>query len=117
MIQDYDYLLKIVLVGNQAVGKSSIFARFNDKKFADTYLTTVGVDFRFQILKIDGNVCKLQIWDTAGQERFRAITSAYYKGSHAVIVVYDLTDENSESFREIEAFWYPEVKKYADQNA
>lgn len=115
MIQDYDYLLKLVLVGNQAVGKSSIFARFNDKKFADTYLTTVGVDFRFQMMNIDGNHCKLQIWDTAGQERFRAITSAYYKGSHAIIVVYDLTDEGS--FREIESFWLPEVKRYADPNA
>jgi Ras-related protein Rab-1A len=67
MLQDYDYLLKIVFVGNQAVGKSSIFGRFNDKKFADTYLTTVGVDFRFQMMEIDGNCCKLQIWDTAGQ--------------------------------------------------
>lgn len=95
MIQDYDYLFKIVLVGNQAVGKSSIFARFNDKKFADTYLTTVGVDFRFQVLDVDGSQCKLQIWDTAGQERFRAITSAYYKGSHAVLMVYDLTDNSS----------------------
>ena len=92
MIQDYDYLLKVVIVGNQAVGKSSIFARFSDKKFADTYLTTVGVDFRFKMMNIDGNLCKLQIWDTAGQERFRAITSAYYKGCHAALAVYDLTD-------------------------
>ena len=59
--------MKVVLVGNQAVGKSSIFARFNDKNFQDNYLTTVGVDFRFQMINIDGNCCKLQIWDTAGQ--------------------------------------------------
>lgn len=92
-------MFKVVIVGNQGVGKSSLFIRFCDDDFIDNYLPTIGVDFRFKMLNIEGNTCKLQIWDTAGQERFRTITSAYYRsivwfyeGSQAVLIVYDLTD-------------------------
>lgn len=79
MIKEYDYLFKLVIIGNSGVGKSSLLLRFADDSFNDTYLTTIGVDFRFRTLPIDGKNVKLQIWDTAGQERFRTITSAYYK--------------------------------------
>lgn len=67
MIKEQDYIFKIVLVGNQGVGKSSLFLRFCDNNFIDNYLTTIGVDFRFRMLEVDDKVCKLQIWDTAGQ--------------------------------------------------
>lgn len=67
MIKEYDYLFKLVIVGNQGVGKSSLFVRFSDGTFLENYLATIGVDFRFKTLDIDNSQCKLQIWDTAGQ--------------------------------------------------
>ncbi len=67
MIKEQDYLFKIVIVGNQGVGKSSLFLRFCDNNFIENYLTTIGVDFRFKMLDVDDKTCKLQIWDTAGQ--------------------------------------------------
>jgi len=103
MNKEYDYLFKIVIIGNSAVGKSSLLMRFTDDNFNESHLATIGVDFKFRILDVDGKVVKLQIWDTAGQERFRTITSAYYKGADAVIMVYDIT--NKTSFDEIENFW------------
>ena len=71
--------------------------------FNETHLATIGVDFRFRTLEIGNKIVKLQIWDTAGQERFRTITSAYYKGADAVIMVYDVT--RKESFDEVDSFW------------
>lgn len=114
MIKEYDYLFKLVIVGNQGVGKSSLFLRFSDDTFVENYLATIGVDFRFKTLNIDGQQVKLQMWDTAGQERFRTITSAYYKNSHAVVVVYDIN--NLDSFQEIESFWINEIKMNADKD-
>jgi Ras-related protein Rab-1A len=101
MIREYDYLFKVVIVGNSSVGKSSILRRFADDSFQESYLATIGVDFRFKYFQIlyfrsitcGGDIVKLQIWDTAGQERFRTITGAYYKGAHAIVVVYDITKE------------------------
>lgn len=66
MIKEYDYLFKLVIIGNSGVGKSSLLLRFSDDQFNDSYLTTIGVDFRFRTLPIDGKNVKLQIWDTAG---------------------------------------------------
>ena len=79
MIKGQEYQFKIVIVGNQGVGKSSLFCRFCDDLFADTYMPTIGVDFRFKVIEHEGKNIKLQIWDTAGQEKFRTITSAYYR--------------------------------------
>ena len=108
-------------MGNQGVGKSSLFIRFCDDNFIDNYLPTIGVDFRFKMTESDGKVCKLQIWDTAGQERFRTITSAYYRstpfnhsGSQVVLIVYDLTDPAS--FREVEDYWIQEAKNNSDSD-
>jgi Ras-related protein Rab-1A len=81
MIREQDHLFKVVIVGNQGVGKSSLFIRFCDDAFLDNYLPTIGVDFRFKMLTVGNALCKLQIWDTAGQERFRTITSAYYRST------------------------------------
>ena len=67
MIKEHDYLFKLVIVGNQGVGKSAIFLRFCDNNFVENYLATIGVDFRFKMMNIEASLCKLQIWDTAGQ--------------------------------------------------
>jgi len=64
--REYDYIFKLVLIGNSGVGKSSLLLRFSDDQFNESYLTTIGVDFRFKTLPIDGKRVKLQIWDTAG---------------------------------------------------
>lgn len=111
MIKEYDYLYKLVIVGDTGVGKSSLLMRFADNQFYENYLATIGVDFRFKTMNIDGKMVKFQIWDTAGQERFRTITSAYYKGSHGILLVYDMTD--SQSYEDIDKFWLTEVDNYA----
>jgi Ras-related protein Rab-1A len=108
--RDYDHLFKLVLLGDSGVGKSCLLLRFADDEFTDSYITTIGVDFRFRTLPINGKTIKLQIWDTAGQERFRTITSAYYRGADGIIMVYDTCDR--ESFDHIDS-WVQEVDKYA----
>ena len=111
--RDYDYLFKLVLIGDSGVGKSCLLLRFADDNFTDSYISTIGVDFRFRTITIDDKIVKLQIWDTAGQERFRTITSAYYRGADGIIMVYDVT--SSESFDHVEE-WLSEVDRYANEN-
>eukprot|EP01083_Nonionella_stella_P030844 84520_1 len=111
--RDYDYLFKTVLIGDSGVGKSCLLLRFADDSFTDSYISTIGVDFRFRTVSIDKKTVKLQIWDTAGQERFRTITSAYYRGAHGIIMVYDVT--NPESFEHVED-WLTEVNRHASEN-
>eukprot|EP00826_Nyctotherus_ovalis_P046423 TRINITY_DN5244_c0_g1_i1.p1 TRINITY_DN5244_c0_g1~~TRINITY_DN5244_c0_g1_i1.p1 ORF type:complete len:207 (-),score=61.08 TRINITY_DN5244_c0_g1_i1:159-779(-) len=107
---EYDFLFKLVLIGDASVGKSCILVRFADDTFTENYITTIGVDFRFRTLRIDKKSVKLQIWDTAGQERYKTITSAYYRGADGIIVVFDLTDK--ESFDHVEE-WLKEVEKHS----
>jgi Ras-related protein Rab-1A len=114
MIKEYDYLVKLVIIGDSGVGKSSLLLRFSDDQFVENYMATIGVDFRFKTLNIDGRRVKFQIWDTAGQERFRTITSAYYKGCHGIVMVYDIT--NRSSLENLKSFWLNEVESYADQS-
>lgn len=111
--KDYDHLFKLVLIGDSGVGKSCLLLRFADDNFTDSYISTIGVDFRFRTITIDKKTVKLQIWDTAGQERFRTITSAYYRGADGIIMVYDVTSQ--ESFEHIEE-WMSEVDRYANEN-
>jgi len=113
MKRDYDYLFKLVLIGDSGVGKSCLLLRFADDSFTDSYISTIGVDFRFRTVNIDSKTVKLQIWDTAGQERFRTITSAYYRGAHGIIMVYDVT--NYESFEHVEE-WLNEVNRHASES-
>jgi len=112
MSQDYDYLLKIVMIGDSGVGKSCLLKRFSTNEFNDTYISTIGVDFEIQTLDIDGKIVKLQIWDTAGQERFHNITTSYYRGAHCIMLVYDVT--NSDSFRNLNR-WMGQIKNYASK--
>eukprot|EP00549_Striatella_unipunctata_P012676 CAMPEP_0118690960 /NCGR_PEP_ID=MMETSP0800-20121206/10409_1 /TAXON_ID=210618 ORGANISM="Striatella unipunctata, Strain CCMP2910" /NCGR_SAMPLE_ID=MMETSP0800 /ASSEMBLY_ACC=CAM_ASM_000638 /LENGTH=212 /DNA_ID=CAMNT_0006588675 /DNA_START=15 /DNA_END=653 /DNA_ORIENTATION=- len=110
--RDYDYLFKLVLIGDSGVGKSCLLLRFADDAFTESYISTIGVDFRFRTVKMDKKTVKLQIWDTAGQERFRTITSAYYRGADGIIMVYDVT--STDSFDHVND-WLKEVNRYASE--
>ena len=112
MVSEYDYLFKILIIGDSSVGKSCMLLRFADDIFNDTYISTIGVDFKIRTIDHNNKTIKLQIWDTAGQERFRTITSSYYRGAHAIIVVYDITDKDS--FEHIKA-WMCECDRYASE--
>jgi len=111
-IQDYDYLFKLLIIGDSGVGKSSLLMRFSDNIFSGTYITTIGVDFKIRTLTVNGKRVKLQIWDTAGQERFRTITSTYYRGAQGVVIVYDVNA--SESFANVKR-WITEADQYCDK--
>ena len=111
--QDYDYLFKVLLIGNSSVGKSSLLLRFVDNQWSDLFVPTIGVDFKIRTMEIDNKNVKLQIWDTAGQERFKNITASYYRGAHGIFVVYDISD--TESFKNINN-WLIEIEKNANKN-
>jgi len=110
----HDHLFKLLTIGDSGVGKTSLLLRFCDDSFSDSFITTVGVDFRFKSIEIDGKLIKLQVWDTAGQERFRTITTAYYKGAHGIMLVYDITDKKT--FTQISTTWLDTVKQNATNN-
>ncbi|KAF2946147.1 hypothetical protein DAI22_02g270400 [Oryza sativa Japonica Group] len=113
MNPEYDYLFKLLLIGDSGVGKSCLLLRFADDSYLDSYISTIGVDFKIRTVEQDGKTIKLQIWDTAGQERFRTITSSYYRGAHGIIIVYDVTDQ--ESFNNVKQ-WLNEIDRYASDN-
>ena len=91
------------------MGKSCLLLRFVDDTYHESYDTTVGVNFKVNTVELDGKVIKLQLWDTAGQERFRTVTSTFYRGAHGIIVVYDVT--NQESFDNVK-IWLNEIERY-----
>ena len=84
--------------------------RFADNTYTDTYISTIGVDFKIRTINIDNKTVKVQIWDTAGQDRFRTIVSSYYRGAHCIMFVFDLTDRNS--FENIPKSWMSDVQRY-----
>ncbi|TKS70496.1 Ras-related protein [Collichthys lucidus] len=110
---EYDYLFKVVLIGDSGVGKSNLLSRFTRNEFNLESKSTIGVEFATRSIQVDGKTVKAQIWDTAGQERYRAITSAYYRGAVGALLVYDiakhLTYENVER-------WLKELRDHADSN-
>jgi Ras-related protein Rab-8A len=101
-------VLKILVIGDSSVGKSSLLLRYVDDQFSPSFITTVGIDFKIKdvVLPSTGTKVKLQIWDTAGQERFRTITAAYYRGAMAIVIVYDVT--NKQSFSHL-TYWVSQV--------
>jgi small GTP-binding protein len=109
--EDYDYLFKIVLIGDSGVGKSNLLYRFTRNEFNLESKTTIGVEFSQKTVKIDNKTIRAQIWDTAGQERYRAITSAYYRGALGALLVYDVC--KSETFEGLSK-WLSELKEHTD---
>lgn len=91
----YDYLIKLLLIGDSGVGKSCLLLRYSDDSFTSSFITTIGIDFKIKSILCGESKVKLQIWDTAGQERFRTITTAYYRGAMGILLVYDVSDEAS----------------------
>ncbi|KAK4717144.1 hypothetical protein R3W88_015482 [Solanum pinnatisectum] len=108
-----DYLFKIVLIGDSAVGKSNLLARFARDEFYPNSKSTIGVEFQTQKININGKEVKAQIWDTAGQERFRAVTSAYYRGAVGALLVYDISRRLT--FDNI-GRWLNELQTHSDMN-
>ncbi|XP_010482045.1 PREDICTED: ras-related protein RABA4c-like [Camelina sativa] len=111
--QKIDYVFKVVLIGDSAVGKSQLLARFSRNEFSIESKATIGVEFQTRTLEIDHKTIKAQIWDTAGQERYRAVTSAYYRGAVGAMLVYDITKR--QSFDHV-ARWLEELRGHADKN-
>jgi len=111
--QDYDYLFKVLLLGDSDVGKSSLILRYTDETFNSKLVNSIGVDFKMKKKEIDGKIVKVQIWDTAGHERFRSITYSYYRGANAIIIVFDITDKKS--FLSITE-WLKQIEKHAKEN-
>ena len=103
-----DNFLKIVIVGQSSVGKTALINQYMNKIFIDAAITTIGTDKFIKVEKINDIEIKLNIWDTAGQERFRSLSPLFLKGSHIVIMVYDIT--NKDSFDELETFWKEKIK-------
>jgi len=91
-----DYLIKLILTGDENVGKTSILKSLTEKVFTIDYIPTIGVEFAIHNIKFINNnnekIAKLQIWDTAGQKRFRSIVQSYYRGAHIILLVVDLSN-------------------------
>lgn len=93
--QSFDYMFKLLIIGNSGVGKTSYLFRYCDSSFTGMYQTTVGIDFKVKTVVRNDKLFKLQIWDTAGQERYRTITTAYYRGAMGFVLMYDITKMDS----------------------
>ena len=107
------YSVKIIIIGDQNVGKTNIIHRFTDGEFSNQYMITIGMDYLSHNIKINKNIFHLQLWDTAGSERFRSITKGYFSNSACAIIVYDITNEKSfDSIKE----WVNECKLYTNKN-
>jgi len=107
--RNYDQLIKILVVGDSGVGKTCLLRRFNDEPFVEFHMTTIGLDFAVKTISTQGKRLKLQIWDTAGQERFQSITQSFYRGADAMLLVFDVT--NDESFQNCER-WLKGIKQH-----
>eukprot|EP01087_Luapelamoeba_hula_P001595 TRINITY_DN112_c0_g1_i1.p1 TRINITY_DN112_c0_g1~~TRINITY_DN112_c0_g1_i1.p1 ORF type:complete len:216 (-),score=39.37 TRINITY_DN112_c0_g1_i1:67-714(-) len=110
---EYDYLFKVVLIGDSGVGKSNLLSRFTRNEFNLESKSTIGVEFATRSIQCDAKTIKAQIWDTAGQERYRAITSAYYRGAVGALLVYDIS--KAVSYDNVER-WLNELRDHADSN-
>ena len=110
--ENYNMIFKIVLVGDSGVGKTNLLLRYLKNEFNTQTKATVGVEFGNTKVKIDNALIKAQIWDTAGQERYRSITSAYYKGAHGALIVYDIT--RKDSFDSVEK-WLSDLKNNGEE--
>ncbi|KII60998.1 Ras-related protein Rab-1B [Thelohanellus kitauei] len=110
-MSNYDYLLKMIMIGDSSVGKTCILKRECDDSFQEEFIATIGIDFKIRFFQIDDMVLKLQIWDTAGQERFKSITTSYYRMAMGIFIVFDLS--RRESFEHLD-FWMNLIDENAD---
>jgi Ras-related protein Rab-1A len=111
--ENYDFIFKVLLLGNSDVGKSSLILRYVDGTWSNTFIPTIGVDFKVKTIEVDNKKIKMQIWDTAGQERFRTVIASYFKGSHGVLLIYDVT--NKTSFKQLES-WLEIIENNASED-
>jgi small GTP-binding protein len=87
--------LKILLVGDSAVGKTTLILKYVDGKFSDSHITTIGVEYKDKEITVNNRKINLQIWDTSGQERYRSITKNFYRNAHGILFVFDVTNQTS----------------------
>ena len=111
--EEYDFIFKVLLLGNSDLGKSSILIRYVDESWNEAFVPTIGVDFKVKSMEVEQKKIKMQIWDTAGQERFRNVISSYFRGAHGLFLIYDIT--NRDSFKNLEN-WLIEIEKNASEN-
>lgn len=109
----FDFLFKIILIGDSNVGKTCVVQNFKSGVFSERQQNTIGVDFTVRTLDIEGKKVKMQVWDTAGQERFRTITQSYYRSAHAAMIAYDITRRGT--FESVQ-HWIKEVELYGAAN-
>jgi len=111
---DYDFMFKLVVIGDPWVGKTSLIRRFADDVFSENYFTTIGVDFKFRKIERGENVVKVQVWDTGGYDRFGDIVRSYYRGGHGFLVSYDITEQ--QSFQNIPNY-LEKIKEFSEPSA
>ena len=107
------YVVKIIIIGDQNVGKTNLINRYVKGEFSNDYMITIGMDFLICNLELDDKIFKLRLWDTAGSERFRSVTKGYYTNSCCALIVYDITDINS--FNSVKQ-WIEDCHSYASKN-
>lgn len=90
--QNYDYLIKLLVIGNSGVGKTNMLLKFCENNFMTSHLTTIGIDFKIKTITIGKDKIRLQIWDTAGQEKFKTITQTYYRGAMGIVLTYAINE-------------------------
>ena len=112
---DSDLVFKILLLGDSEVGKSCFLMRYSENVFIENYITTIGLDYKLKTVKLDtGKTIKVQLWDTAGQDKYRTIAKNYYKGSHGILLLYDITKQSSfDNIRE----WVRDIKEEVSEKA
>lgn len=111
--QNYDYLIKLLVIGNSGVGKTNMLLKFCDNNFMTSHLTTIGIDFKIKTILIGKDKVRLQIWDTAGQEKFKTITQTYYRGAMGIVLTYAINER--ETFEDIQN-WIKQIKMHASDN-
>ncbi|KAJ7339631.1 Ras- protein Rab-10 [Desmophyllum pertusum] len=111
--ETYDYMFKVLLLGDAGVGKTSLMWRFSDDVFNQTYISTIGIDLKLRTIDVEGKKVRLQVWDTAGQERFHAISVSYYRTAVGIMLVYDITRRRS--FENI-AKWLRNIDEHAQED-
>ena len=112
---EVEFVFKILLLGDSEVGKSCFLMRYSDNVFVENYITTIGLDYKLKSVKLDsGKTIKVQLWDTAGQDKYRTIAKNYFKGSHGILLLYDVTKQSS--FQNIRD-WIQDIREEVSQKA